>query len=166
VELLAGGGSLVSADVATRRGRWAIGIGMLAAALAACHGQSSAGGIGPTGPTGRLVTVHGWVVAVSPLPCHENEDLVDGKVVTVSSFGVQVATTVTGQATWVGLPGLGPHSPAPHGRCRQTAPFTVRVPRERGYRVSFDGKPYWHVSFADLDDRAFRWQFRLPSFRG
>jgi hypothetical protein len=134
--------------------------------LSACSSDASPSTPSParsnaTTPSASIV-VAGTFVKETRFPCHLSDPFVGGERVTFTGTEEGAVTTiVTGSADWTGL-AADPRE-APLGRCRQVAPYRVRLPADRAYVVEINGFRFPPVTLSRLRSERFRHTFRLPS---
>jgi hypothetical protein len=108
------------------------------------------------------ILLHGVFVKQTNFPCHLSDSFVSGERVTFtgSDHGL-VTEIVTGSANWIGRAADPPE--ASLGRCRQVAPYEVRLPLDDSYVVEINDARLPTVTLAELRSERFRHTFRLPS---
>jgi hypothetical protein len=126
------------------RGRELAAFGILSVGMAACAGgagadrpPTSAAAQGPT--RAGTIELEGTFVKYTNFPCHRSDPYVGNELVVFHGSDGSRTTTVTGNASWIGLPADPPV--APLGQCRQVAPFHVTLPVADRYSVEInDGR--------------------------
>lgn len=141
----------------------AAGATVLALAAVACARDSAS-----TSPTPAHVTpgagtieLRGDLVKYTNWACHMSDNYVGGQRVTFTASSGGRVTITSHSANWVGLPADPPK--APFGQCRQSAPYDVRLPVARSYRVVLNNHRFPAVTLSELRAEGFRHTFRLPS---